>query len=241
MDAIITIPKLKTHSLTKITGAVKNSYGFVIGQAKSVFHSKYPSPIKMAAFIAEIYGILKPDFALMDAVVSMAGNGPANGIPFESNAIFAAADCAAVDAIAASIYGYGNGEIPLLNFVSAAGNGVSDKNKIRVVNIGFSSAKPKPAKRSKADVFHKIPDSFFKIFSPLLSFYPEIDKNRCLRCGKCREVCNNNAIIRISSGEYKVIRSKCILCMCCTEACPNRSIELNSFLTKLMIKLFKKK
>ena len=36
-DGIISLPKLKSHLLTKMTGAVKNSYGLVIGQAKVIF------------------------------------------------------------------------------------------------------------------------------------------------------------------------------------------------------------
>ena len=40
VDLIINIPKLKTHQLTKYTGAIKNLYGCIPGGMKQKFHKK---------------------------------------------------------------------------------------------------------------------------------------------------------------------------------------------------------
>jgi uncharacterized protein (DUF362 family) len=45
-DVILSLPKLKTHLLTKVTIAVKNSYGLIVGVAKSSFHGDHPAPKK---------------------------------------------------------------------------------------------------------------------------------------------------------------------------------------------------
>ena len=74
-DAFVSVPKLKTHLLTKVTGAVKNSYGLVVGESKSAFHSLNPSPRAMSEFVAAIYGALKPCFVVMDVVDCHGGGG----------------------------------------------------------------------------------------------------------------------------------------------------------------------
>ena len=42
-DAIISLPKMKAHQLTRITGAVKNQFGCVYGLNKTGFH--FPMPL----------------------------------------------------------------------------------------------------------------------------------------------------------------------------------------------------
>ena len=42
-DVVISLPKFKTHGLTVITGAIKNSYGFLTGAQKAGF-TRLPGP-----------------------------------------------------------------------------------------------------------------------------------------------------------------------------------------------------
>lgn len=42
-DVLISMPKLKTHQLTKYTGAVKNFYGVIPGTGKAMIHQLAPS------------------------------------------------------------------------------------------------------------------------------------------------------------------------------------------------------
>jgi MinD superfamily P-loop ATPase len=59
------------------------------------------------------------------------------------------------------------------------------------------------------------------IFQPI----PKINKNKCKKCGRCSEVCRENAIVQIK-GEYPIIISEqCIGCSACMIACPNSAIE----------------
>ncbi|HPN84522.1 MAG TPA: DUF362 domain-containing protein [Victivallales bacterium] len=232
MDAVISLPKLKTHALTKITGAVKNSYGLVVGNAKSAFHGKYPSPVKMARFLSEIYGMLRADFYLMDAVVAMAGDGPSNGSPHRASAIFASSDAVALDSVAASIYGYSPEDIPLLGFASKAGLGTSDLQIIEILERDLKIEDIPKGARSKADILHRVPDLLFGWISPLLSSHPEINQEFCVKCGKCLEACSQKAISKKKDGSLEVKRKKCILCMCCIESCPVHAVKLQSFYLK---------
>ena len=42
-DAIINLCKMKTHSLERVTGAVKNLYGLICGYRKAAGHVKFPN------------------------------------------------------------------------------------------------------------------------------------------------------------------------------------------------------
>ncbi len=41
-DVMISLPKLKTHSLLQLTGAMKNLFGVIPGLVKSDFHLRFP-------------------------------------------------------------------------------------------------------------------------------------------------------------------------------------------------------
>ena len=47
-DAIINVCKMKTHALERITGAVKNVYGFICGYRKAQGHVKFPNDMVFA-------------------------------------------------------------------------------------------------------------------------------------------------------------------------------------------------
>jgi len=227
-DAVLSIPKLKTHMLTKITGAVKNSYGLVPGNAKSNFHGDYPSPRKMADFIARIYGIRKPDFIVMDAVVSMEGEGPSSGEPVNTGLLLAGCDAAALDSCACAAYGYEPSDIPLLVTVAKLGTGVIDMDRIEMVGDGVLKLLGLKSKKSISDMLHRFPEPIFKLSTYFLSCRPYIMPDKCKGCGLCAEACSQKAIQQTNNKKRYCVkhRSKCILCMCCVESCPFHAIKL---------------
>ena len=233
-DAVVSLPKLKTHILTKITAAVKNSYGLIPGKAKSMFHGKHQSPADMGRFIADAYAPVKPDFVLMDAVVCMEGEGPANGRPFELGLVFAGEDAVAVDSAACRVYGYSPSDIPLLATAAEKGHGVADLDAIELLGDGWKTAESKRPKRSTSDFLHKIPPGLFHILTLILACRPRISTKDCVKCGICEKICSQNAISKDKHGNYKVDWRKCVLCMCCVESCPKHAIELKSLWTRWM-------
>ncbi len=227
--AVINLPKLKTHALTKITGATKNTFGLMPGIVKAGFHGSFPSPRKMSVFLADLYCELKPDFTVMDAVESMDGNGPANGEPYRSELIFAGADAAAVDACACRLYRFKPEEIPMLRRIAGRGGGIAADELIERAGDGWEllEEKSKKARRTGSGFIHSLPEFAFHPLSLLLSCRPVIDQKLCVRCGVCAGACSQKAIC-LKSGSYLVEPRKCILCMCCMEACKKHAVLMDS-------------
>ena len=53
-NCVISLSKMKTHALERITGAVKNSYGFVYGFHKAKGHTQYPSADSFARMLIDL-------------------------------------------------------------------------------------------------------------------------------------------------------------------------------------------
>ncbi|HEY9785980.1 MAG TPA: DUF362 domain-containing protein [Candidatus Obscuribacterales bacterium] len=99
-DAIISLPKMKTHHWVGMTASMKNFFGTVPGRKygwpKNLLHVK-----GIPQCILDLVHIIKPTFALVDAVVAMEGDGPINGTAKEMGFFVLGQDLAAVDATCA--------------------------------------------------------------------------------------------------------------------------------------------
>src|SRR6202140_751620 len=77
-DQVVSMPKLKTHHWAGVTLSLKNRLGTVPGSCygwpKNVLHW---AGIDNA--ILDINAAVKPDFAIVDGIVGMEGNGPIQG------------------------------------------------------------------------------------------------------------------------------------------------------------------
>lgn len=69
-ECVISLSKMKTHALERITGAVKNSYGFVYGKNKAIGHTKYPSADSFARMLIDLNQYVKPRFYIMDGITA---------------------------------------------------------------------------------------------------------------------------------------------------------------------------
>ena len=74
-DCVISLSKMKTHALERITGAVKNSYGFIYGKNKAIGHTRYPSADSFARMLIDLNQYVKPRLYIMDGITAMEGNG----------------------------------------------------------------------------------------------------------------------------------------------------------------------
>ena len=91
-DRIVNLPKVKSHSLTLLTAAVKNIYGTIPGYAKTTLHRQYPKPEVFGRLVRTLWRVMPPCWTLADAVVGMEGQGPANGRPVPLGFLAAAED-----------------------------------------------------------------------------------------------------------------------------------------------------
>lgn len=102
-DCVISLSKMKTHALERITGAVKNSYGFIYGKNKAIGHTKYPSADSFARMLIDLNQYVKPRLYIMDGITAMEGNGPGSGDPTAMNVILMSTDPVALDSIFARL------------------------------------------------------------------------------------------------------------------------------------------
>lgn len=229
VDAIINLPKLKTHGLTMLTCGVKNMYGMVSGSAKAAYHAQYPSPRAMSGFLAEVYGAFRPTLTIVDAVVALEGEGPANGRPRHLGFIFAGQDAAAVDAVSVECLNVQAEQVPLLRRVADLGFGEIDSSRIERVGRGVEEWRTVRMKPSIARFLMRIPEPVFHFATRVLHCRPQVDDTLCVRCGVCKQLCSQDAIrIDPETGRYRIDNRKCIVCLCCSEACPRHAIRTRS-------------
>ncbi len=105
-DVVINLPKLKTHNLTRLTGAVKNLFGVIPGVTKIGYHAKLSDAMAFSRGLVDIARCIKPALSIMDAIVAMDGNGPSGGDPFAGHVLLASPDPVAEDVVAMSLVGW---------------------------------------------------------------------------------------------------------------------------------------
>lgn len=104
VDFLVSMPKLKTHHWAGVTLSLKNMFGIVPGSCygwpKNVLHW---AGIDRA--ILDINAAARPDFAIVDGIVGMEGNGPIQGTPKGSGVLILGSDPVAVDATCCRVMG----------------------------------------------------------------------------------------------------------------------------------------
>jgi uncharacterized protein (DUF362 family)/NAD-dependent dihydropyrimidine dehydrogenase PreA subunit len=227
VDAVISLPKLKSHCLTALSCGMKNVYGIVTGQAKSQFHMKYPSPLSMSAFLVRVFAQLKPQLTIVDGIVAMEGNGPAHGRPVQVGVILAGRDAVALDAVACRPLQIVPSSVPMIRLAAAGGLGQMDESMIECVGSGVALLQAAHMRRSLSRVLYGIPEFMYGMTPWLFRLRPGIQTGRCKKCGMCAAVCPKHIITKNARTMYPVIdQKKCIACFCCKESCPHGAIAL---------------
>jgi len=219
-DYIINLPKMKTHALTGITGAVKNIFGLVPGKTKPLYHVKGRTKALFGELLIDIYEYYKPMIKLniMDAIVGMEGEGPGNGEPKNTGLLIASTDAVALDMIQAKIMGFNTEDVPYLK--SALKRGYT--SEIKMIGDKIPNIKYVPAGNQKGiSRFVSTAKSYLIKSSALI---PEVDKTKCVKCSICAKNC---PVKCITLEPYPTFDRKiCIKCYCCHEHCPEGAIFL---------------
>ena len=104
VDFVVSMAKLKTHHWAGVTLSMKNMFGIVPGACygwpKNVLHW---AGIDRA--ILDINAAARPDFAIVDGIVGMEGNGPTQGKSKASGVLVLGNDPVAVDATCCRVMG----------------------------------------------------------------------------------------------------------------------------------------
>jgi uncharacterized protein (DUF362 family)/NAD-dependent dihydropyrimidine dehydrogenase PreA subunit len=221
-DLMISLPKMKTHLHTFLTGAIKNSYGMVVGVQKPNLHRKYPAMDNFAKVVAEVYNLRKPDLIIMDAVMVMEGDGPNAPNIRRAGRLIASTDGVAMDHCMARIMGMDVAMIPLLTYCVERGMGSADYEIEGNDHILEKFLLPKTyfEPRNRKYTFCEA-----ILYNYVTKKRLRIDRDKCIRCLECAKICASKAI---DVCDYPEINpDKCILCYCCKEICPQQAITFS--------------
>jgi len=231
-DVVISLPKLKTHSFTLFTGAIKNLYGTIPGFRKKELHGLAPRPQDFAELMVDIFSVVKPSLAIMDGVVGMEGDGPVSGSPRKIGLILASRDLVSLDAVASNIIGYHPFDIEITKAGAKRGLGVGKLEEIEIKGVPLNEVKIEDFKlvSNLNTLLKRVPSFVFSTLRPaaylFLKVTPGVDEDSCKRCGDCAEACPVKAI-KMENHKCPVINQKrCIRCFCCTEVCSYGSMKI---------------
>ena len=224
-DIFISIPKFKTHGLTVISGAIKNSYGILPGAQKVKGHSIAGNPLRFHELIVDIFGLRIPDLFIVDGIVGMEGNGPVSNELRHMGQILAADNAVALDATIARIMSLNPDNLRFIQLAKEKGYGEYDEEAIEIIGdlVQIPDFKLPPSAERRGE---GVPPDFEEMTHRLSLMRPLVDENLCSCCMTCVEKCPVSAL-SIVNGFPLVDPQKCIVCFCCQESCPEKAIQLN--------------
>ncbi|MCK5585173.1 DUF362 domain-containing protein [Candidatus Bipolaricaulota bacterium] len=229
-DGIVSLPKLKSHGLTRMTGAIKNQFGCIPGALKAEFHARLPRVDLFSQMLVDLNRFLKPRLFIMDGIVAMEGNGPRNGTPCPMNVLLFSRDPVALDATVCRLieldpklvlpiqYGieFGLGAHENIEYLGDPIESFVDREF--VVNRHPLSTTEEPGRVNRMARRFVVPKPFIRAA-------------KCTKCGTCVSVCpvDPKAVDFRGAGrtappvhDYQ----RCIRCYCCQELCPEGAIEV---------------
>ncbi len=104
VDFLVSLPKLKTHHWAGVTLSMKNMFGVVPGSCygwpKNVLHWA-----GIDGAILDINAAVRPNFAIVDGIIGMEGDGPIQGTSKPCGVLVVGDDPVAVDSTCARVMG----------------------------------------------------------------------------------------------------------------------------------------
>lgn len=146
VNAIINLPKLKTHSQLYFTGAVKNLYSMMPGPKRGFYHLKYNKMEFFANMLLDLYTLLRKKVVLniMDGIYGMEGNGPCNGNPRFAGVLSASNDAVALDSVMCSLIGLDVNRLSTVHYAAKRKDYSFDKKNIKIVREKIENVRINP-------------------------------------------------------------------------------------------------
>jgi len=227
-DVVINLPKLKTHSLTVITGGVKNMYGTIPSGFRTKLHGEYPDNEDFAHVLADVFSVRIPELTIMDGIVAMEGEGPASGRLKRLGLIIASRDAVALDSVVAKIIGLKPMEVPTTRCCHERSLGIGTSERIEVVGQRIEDVVIVNFKYPlyvTSALSGKAPRFLLRYLLGQIGIRPRVIEDECTGCCECERICPVYAISMRNAIAW-IEQSKCIGCLCCNEVCHFGAIEL---------------
>lgn len=219
-DVLISVGKLKTHGLSRMTGAVKNLYGLVPGTVKVDYHARFPDREQFCNMLVDVCEAAKPALAVIDAVECMEGEGPSGGSARFVGALITSPNPHAADAVGASLIGLSTDSVPTLRW--AEERGLLPVYRVDGETVEFLRVADFHVPMGKAPGQSGIEKLAQRIrFLRSKPVFPHI---RCNGCGICVRSCPAKTIHMNDQNRPEVDLKHCIRCYCCQELCPQNDV-----------------
>lgn len=159
VDAVINMPKLKTHSQLYFTGAVKNLYSMMPGPRRGFYHFKYSNLGQFANMLLDLYALLRKKVVLnvMDGVYGMEGNGPCGGNPKFAGVLAASNDANALDFVMCGLAGMDMSKVPTIHYAKKRKDYPFNPKNIRIVGEKASNIKIEPFAEAHPHTLNMMP------------------------------------------------------------------------------------
>jgi len=232
-DGIISLPKMKTHGLTRVTCAVKNPFGCIPGIRKGEFHARLSDESRFAQMLVDLNRCLGVRLHVCDAVTAMEGNGPRNGSPRQVNAIVLSTDPVALDAVVCALMNLDVSLVGTCTYGEQFGLGTATDIEVVGDDVAQLVVEDFDVNRRHGSVTGGEQGRTSRFLRRFVVPKPVIDTARCTACGTCVKVCpvepkavdwvdGESHRHRVPVHDY----DRCIRCYCCQEMCPDRAIEI---------------
>ena len=236
-NCVISLSKMKTHALERITGAVKNSYGFVYGFHKAKGHTQYPSADSFARMLIDLNKCVAPKLYVMDGIVAMEGNGPGSGDPVQMNVMLMSTDPVALDSVFSRLVYLKPEMVPTNYHGEKMGLGTWKEEEITLLTPDGEISMSEAVKRYGNPQFNvdrtEGRKNIWTRMAGALNIFqkkPYIENDKCVHCGICVQSCPvPGKAVDFRKGKDKppvYDYKKCIRCFCCQEMCPKKAIQV---------------
>ena len=230
-NGLVSLPKLKTHGLTRLTGAVKNQFGCMPGLLKNQQHARLADPFDFATALVDLNVLLKPRLCIMDAVIAMEGNGPQSGRPRKIGALIISTDPIALDSVACKIIDLDPEFVPTMAPGEKSGLGTYHYENIEIIGDSIEKFICKDFDVVRKPVEHAASGAIRNFMKNRISPCPVIDKKMCKLCGTCVLHCpvTPKAVDWIKGDQKHPPKHNydlCIRCFCCQELCEAGAISI---------------
>ena len=191
---------------------------------KAAYHSRLPDANDFSEMLLDIQEYVKPELAVMDAVVGMDGAGPSAGEPKKVGAILASSHNVSLDIVACCVVGMDPLSVPTIYKAMVRGMVTGKVSDIEMKGASvedFADVHFEPAMRKENAFFRLV----FNLLGGRMAKKPVPHPKKCTGCGECARSCPRHCIM-INKGLARMNYKECIRCYCCHELCPERSIDL---------------
>lgn len=243
-DGVISLPKLKTHGLEKMTGSIKNQFGCIPGVLKGEFHVRLPDAETFAQMLVDLNNFIHPRLYIMDGIWGMDGNGPRGGSPRKMNMLLFSADPVALDAVVCRLVNLNPEYVPTIVSGMKSGAGTFLEDEIEILGDDLQTLSVPGFNVDRAPLKSHRAGFVSGFLNRRLVRKPYIVEQKCVQCGLCVRMCPAAPKALSFQGDDRsnppvYDYENCIRCFCCQEVCPEQAILLQTPLLRRVMNLMR--